>query len=278
MPDVVNVAGIDVGLTLLSPTSGVCRTGPSGDVVDHTYGDYLSRVSKLGAGHSYAVLAIDAPVLPPGVLDYEVRPCEKAFVWGPFQRRCKPGETQVSGNGQALRRGGVETAHAFGRHVQNCQLPCPVPRIFGPLNIAEAFPNAFLGVFLHEDGFDEAPERPEKFDWLYDEWLRRGHLHRLREYLDWPRSEFWDKVARNRQHDERAALVCAMTAIAVVQGQYVAVGEPKGGYFFLPPWELWQPWAKGGLDTNRRDPRLPTKHIEVWIDGERFLEDAALPR
>ena len=76
------VAGIDVGLTLVNPTSGVCRTGPSGEVITHTYIDRLSRLAFLGGNLRFSVPAIDAPVLPEGQLHYHQRSCEKVFVWG----------------------------------------------------------------------------------------------------------------------------------------------------------------------------------------------------
>jgi hypothetical protein len=273
----VDVAGIDVGLTLLERTSGVCRTGVSGEVVDHTFCDYLSRASALGLGHTYAMLAIDGPVLPANTLHYEVRACEKAFVWGAFQKRCKPGESQIPGTGQALRRGGVDAAHSFRQHVADAHLGHMIPQVVAEKNIIEAFPNGFLGVAVPEGTYAAAPGRGDKFDWLYEEWCQQGILGRLKDELDWQRPGFWSEAARNRQHDERAAIVCALTAVAALRGRYVAVGESTGGYFFLPPWSLWQSWAKEALDAARQDRRLP-RAIEVWIDGACFLAKTELPR
>src|ERR1700751_4448229 len=31
------------------------------------------------------------------------------------------------------------------------------------------------------------------------------------------------------------------------QGTAAVIGEPTGGWFWLPPWSLWQRWAKQGL-------------------------------
>jgi hypothetical protein len=59
----MNVAGIDVGLTLIDRTSGVCRTVDQGEVLGHTYIDRLSRLQALGGDEtSFDVLAIDAPL------------------------------------------------------------------------------------------------------------------------------------------------------------------------------------------------------------------------
>src|SRR4030095_8247407 len=137
----------------------------------------------------------------------------KVFVWGEFQKRCKPGESQVRGTGQALRRAGVETAHSFAAAVSSDEFARPFPRVFDGRNIVEAFPNSFLGVSLESAAFDKHPARGEKFDWLYSQWLREGVSERLRSILAWEREAFWTSLANNVQHDERAALVCALTAI-----------------------------------------------------------------
>lgn len=272
----VNVAGIDVGLTLVDRTSGVCRTGDGGEVVAHTYIDRLSRTQALGDEHSFQVLAIDAPVLPMHELHYRPRACEKVFVWGAFQKRCKCGESQVPGTGQALRRAGVDTAHAFVTDVAEGECARPFPRVFGEHNIVEAFPNAFIGVTLAEAKFESTPGRGDKFDWLYDAWIESNVPNRLRAVLDWDRETFWRAVNDNGHHDERAALVCAITALCVLRGMYVAVGEASGGYFFLPPWQMWADWARDALNRNRVDRRLPGR-VDIWIDGTRYTPEDDLP-
>jgi len=98
----------------------------------------------------------------------------------------------------------------------------------------------------------------------------------MTELLHWEEPQFWAAVANNAQHDEQAALICALTALCVWRGNYTAVGDPLGGYFFLPPWELWQQWAKDALHENRRDRRLQTNAL-VWINGHCFQQGADLP-
>ncbi len=271
-----DVAGIDTGLTLIKRTSGVCRTGASGEIVGHTYIDRASRSAALGPAIVYSALAIDAPVLPGGHLDYSRRACERVFAWKPFQKRCKPGASHVSGTGQALRRAGVETAMAFFESVSSQDLAKAFPRVITGRNIVEAFPNAFLGVSLPASVFSVSLKRGVKFDWLYDTWLDQSAIKQLQGLLSWDREEFWRAVWQNKQHDERAALVCAMTAVCVLRGSYVAVGDERGGYFFLPPWSTWASWARQSLDSNRRDARLVTP-VDVWIDGRRYSAHDDLP-
>ncbi len=272
----MNVAGIDVGLTLVDRTSGVCRTGDDGEAVTRTYIDRLSRAHALGTKVILDVLAIDAPVLPRHELHYRPRACEKVFVWGAFQKRCKCGETQVSGTGQALRRAGVDTAHAFAVDVATNECAARFPRVFADHNIVEAFPNAFIGVTLPDEQFGSAPGRGQKFDWLYDRWINWKVTDNLKAVLSWKRAAFWHAVMENKDHDERAALVCALTAVCVLRGLYVAVGEPLGGYFFLPPWDCWSEWARVALNRSRGDRRLPAP-VDIWIAGTRYGQNEDLP-
>lgn len=98
----------------------------------------------------------------------------------------------------------------------------------------------------------------------------------MKAVLDWDREAFWLAVIENKHHDERAALVCALTTLCVLRGLYVAVGEPSGGYFFLPPWDSWAEWARDALKRSRVDRRLPAQ-IDICIDGARYGPKDDLP-
>ena len=53
---------------------------------------------------------------------------------------------------------------------------------------------------------------------------------------------------------------------AVVRNRYVAIGDMHGGYFFLPPWDLWAEWAKRGVSENRQRPEIGSD-LEIWINA-----------
>ncbi|MGH9661806.1 MAG: hypothetical protein ACRD96_24880 [Bryobacteraceae bacterium] len=180
------------------------------------------------------------------------------------------------GTGQALRRAGVDTAWAFSEVSSSDDCAAPFPRVIAERNIVEAFPNAFLGVCLATSVYTASPGRGEKTDWLYEQCVARGIFRGLADRLAWDRPRFWQTVTENRHHDERAALVCAVTALCVLRGEYVAVGDATGGYFFMPPWAMWADWARASLDANRRDSRLGAQ-VEVWIGGALFDSRQALP-
>lgn len=276
----VSIVGIDVGLVLHRPTSGICRTGKDGFLVDHTFIDKLSRQAIVGKQVKIDLLAIDGPILPRGSLNYLTRPVEKVFLWGAFRTRCPSGETR-RGLGAALRRGGCDTASQFA-----CQLTRRVkgqfPRVQVGLPIVEAFPNCFLGVMLEATAYPEPIpkfERGQRFEWLLTLWRRSTAYKALRDLLDWDQDNLWNELSKNSHHEQQAGLICALTGVCVHRNAYVAVGGPVTGYFFLPPWELWQPWAKEGLRVNRLDRRLSqcSEPVEIWISGQRIESTDALP-
>jgi len=273
----VDLLGLDVGLLLTKPTSGICRTGESGLLLAHTYCDRLSRMNCLEPEVRVSVSAIDGPILPTGVLNYDVRPCEQVFTWGLFQRRCKPGRSDVAGTGQALRRAGCDTAAQVSPITSGNDLAVAFPRVQDQTNVVEAFPNAFLGVMVAEHVHALAPRlrRGEKFEWLLNQ-CRNGPFEALRDTLAWDDERLWHQLDTNAHHEEQAALVCALTAACVWAGKYIAVGESALGYFFLPPWETWQPWAKQALDENRDDPSVAAD-ISIWISGTEYATQVALP-
>lgn len=270
-----DIAGIDAGLTMTKPTSGVCRTGTNGFFVGHTYTDKLSRAQALFPVASIDCLGIDAPVLPKNVLHYTPRPVESLFMRGAFQTRCKPGASHVAGTGQALRRSGCDTAIQFAAET-HAQGSFSYPRVQSDHNIVEAFPNAFLGVMLDQQVIDEVPmSRGVKTDTFFSLCNAHGAFSALEEHLDWQDAAFWAAFPTTTNHDDRAALVCAATAVCAHSGKYVAVGYVFGGYFFLPPWPLWRPWARMALETARKERDLCG--IVVVIDDLAFGARDRLP-
>ena len=196
---------------------------------------------------------------------------------GAFQARCKPGASHVGGTGQALRRSGCDTAVQF--KAETCaQGAVPYPRVQADQNIVEAFPNSFLGVMLDEQVIDDAAlNRGEKTDIFFSLCNETGAFRALRQHIGWPDPAFWNAFPTTTQHDELAALVCAATAVCAHVGKYVAVGEPQGGYFFLPPWPLWRPWAKQALLPSWQSTESIHGVVDVWIDGRRYSSNSPLP-
>lgn len=129
---------------------------------------------------------------------------------------------------------------------------------------------------LDNPAYQSMPERKRgrKFEWLLGKCRENGLLDRLAELVDWNDPELRHELLVNSHHEEQARLLCAMTAVCVWQGKYVAMGEPHGGYFFLPPWVLWCDWAKAALNVTRSELE-PV--LDIWIDGKCYGSDDRLP-
>jgi predicted RNase H-like nuclease len=138
--------------------------------------------------------------------------------------------------------------------------------------IAEAFPTSFLGVMLDAGA---VPLHGARSDAYFAHLLgphspnppppSSDRLLGLLERLLPGRRLASGTLAAVRDHEERAAVVCAITALCVAVGEYVAVGDTQNGYIILPPRADdgapgLQPWAWRIISGNQ-----PTAAIDSVI-------------
>jgi Protein of unknown function (DUF429) len=269
----MNFIGLDVGFSARKRSSGVARLNSGVVSVGCATASLESRAVLFGADE-VDVAAIDGPIL--GRDSHDKRACERLFTLGCFQRRCKPGLSHVAGTGQAFRQAGHESARQLSKISSGRELLAKFPRVLEAHNLIEAFPNAFMGVLLPGGCFDRMPKlrRGRKFEWLYDQCRKRNIFDSVIDMIGTATlPSVLQHIKSNRNHDQKAALICLLTATAVAAGRYTAVGDPAGGYFFLPPWEAWALWARQEVETHRRR----VESIEVWIGGVLFNASEPLP-
>lgn len=182
--------------------------------------------------------------MPHGLPGPTSRLVEQALASGGFARRCKAAFSHVPGTGRLLRE---HAGAAADRLIAAAPHPTRCPTVRAAHGIIEAFPNAYLGVCLPDGVYATQPplRRGRKSDWLYDRWLAAEHAV-LFERIGAP-AGLSDAMRITRDHDERAALVCLMTACGVLTGRFVALGEPVGGWITLPPLDCWASWARDAL-------------------------------
>jgi hypothetical protein len=113
------------------------------------------------------------------------------------------------------------------------------------LAVVEAFPTSFLGVLI-ENPSVLSPRRENRSDIFYFHLDQSDGLLDLLHHLLPGRAIRFDTI---KDHDERAALVCALTALCVAAGEYTAVGDDDG-WIVLPPHSLIRPWAWTILSEN----------------------------
>jgi hypothetical protein len=113
--------------------------------------------------------------------------------------------------------------------------------------IAEAFPSTLLGVMLPDPAAVPA-RRSDRSDLFFRHCAEAGILDALLAYLLPGRalSPSWGQVT---DHDDRAALVCALTALAFAAGDFTAVGDGDG-WILLPPRRFVRDWAWADLEAN----------------------------
>jgi len=255
--------GVDVGFSVTRPTTGIaCLDGDQLHIA-RAGSQWESREARIPRGFQPTVIALDGPLLPQGADNLIPRPCESVFIHAPFHNRCKPGLSHW-GRGLELRRAAAEACAQF-----KGALACPAAetdkhsiRRHGP--VVEAFPNAFLGVLMPEKEFRSPPtlRRGRRFDWLYDQVVKTGNLEAtLSRSLELP-AEVWRCLKSETDHELRAALICLLTAAVAVQGTAAVIGDETGGWFWLPPWSLWQPWATQGLTNAARAMALKGRPLD----------------
>lgn len=240
----MHLIGVDIGFAARRRTNGIV-VFRDGKLVRAERLSVDERNTALRELRDVDVVAIDAPLLPPGTAATLPRYCERVFSLGPFQKRCKPGMSHIKGTGQRLREHGQQAAEqllvarSFGSSLR------PLQRVWVDVPIVEAFPNAFLGVAVPNDDYVTATKmkRGGKFDWLYERWIHRGIFRGVVSAAHLP-AEIAARCETETDHDVRAALVCLLTAAFAANGTAVAIGQALEGYFFLPPAHLWSEWAR----------------------------------
>lgn len=108
--------------------------------------------------------------------------------------------------------------------------------------VVEAFPSSFLGLMLPE-GDRESPGRGARSDAYFERLAARGRLDELCDMI-LPGRKLERPFTDVTNHDDRAGLVCALTALCVVSHSFTAVGD-ENGWIVLPPRHFIEPdlWA-----------------------------------
>ena len=234
MAEALKLAGIDVGFSAVRDCTGLAFLDGETLTVAKATSDTENRRSRTPADFLPVVAAFDGPIASETVK----RKCEYTFSKMPFQKRCKPGLSHF-GTGLKLRQATAKTINDF----TGIFMP-------GGTVIVEAFPNLFLGVLLPEEVYQQQPvlKRGQRFDWLYDEVTGREIAEgKMKSVLP---QVFWDRWKFEKDHEQRAALVCLLTAALHHKGLSYMAGDEEGGYFCLPAVQFWEDWAVKGLEAS----------------------------
>jgi hypothetical protein len=250
------VLGIDVGFSERRRTTCFClfRWEPTAAFLTfrRTTADADKRraalISLLGADRKVEAVAVDGPLGPGLCRLTHYRSAEALLSQGKMQKRGKPGQTS-SPTGQLLHHHATVLA-TLALEVADVAPASHVDPIHDR-RIVEAFPNAFLAALLDNSAFTELERNASDVFWR--DLSGSGALVRLCDRL-LPGREIKPRLDLVADHDERAGTVCALTAMAVVRGSYVAIGDPLCGDIILPPTSAWgkgatkEPWLRQALE------------------------------
>lgn len=242
-----NVLGIDVGWSEKRKSSAVCRFFWSRKEVKWEIqrfrafdADREDTIKRVVDNNELLAVAIDGP-LRPGFRDVDCyRGAERLLSRGELRKRIgKPGQSS-SPNGKKLNDQANKSAIALKKH---CRVRKANHKVrIDECAIVEAFPTTFLGVMLKHPASLNRPKNKQKSDIFFAHLAENRSLDQFVKKLlgDRKWSENIDEI---KNHDDRAAFVCALTALCVVAGNFTAVGDDRGGWIILPPQWAFANWA-----------------------------------
>jgi hypothetical protein len=250
------VLGIDVGFSERRRTTCFCllRWTPETATLSFraTTSDPAKRRSALSqllqVDPKLDAVAVDGPLGPGLCALTEYRAAEALLSQGQMQKRGKPGQTS-SPTGKKLHQHANDLA-ALALELGQVEGSSHLEPIH-PNCVVEAFPNAFLAALMDEGDFGTLSRNASDVYWsrLCVSGALLGLISKMLpgRVVSPPLDEVID-------HEERAGTVCALTALSVVRGSYVAVGDPVCGDIILPALAFWgkaatgEPWLRVMLD------------------------------
>jgi hypothetical protein len=242
------VVGIDVGSSPLRRSSAVCRLEWTGQRFWWTIRRFRAVpderdavISETIGERALLAAAFDGPFR--GALD-EIgvyRTAERVLTRRVFRERIgKPGQSSTP-VGRALNNATNDCVRSVLRHHV---APASHAGAVHRRAVAEAFPSSFMGVMLDGPDWPEVT-RGNRSDVYFQRMAAEGRFAELMAQL-LPGRRGAQAFEDVRNHDDRAGLICAMTAVGIAAGRYVAVGDDEG-WIVLPPAELMARWAREAL-------------------------------
>ena len=252
LPHTGSVLGVDIGWSSTRPSSAACRFDWNEKKVSWSIERFRaleaerSDVLRRVANQPLLAAAFDGPLRSDLEVIGRYRIAEQLLTRGLRPLIGKPGQASTP-VGRLLNSHANACAKAvLDMSVVGNALHTQAIHVSA---IVEAFPSSFLGVLIR-DPLALGVRRRTRSDSFYLHLAKSGGLLSLLKYLLPGRSpeKSFETVM---DHDERASVACALTALCVAAGDYAAVGN-EDGWIILPPPALIQTWAWKILTENAR--------------------------
>lgn len=257
-----SVIGIDIGCSPVRRSSAICRLDWSETEIVWTIRRFRTveperqeAIAALCGGQPVLAAALDGPLQPGFGIIGRYRTAERMLT-----RRLRP---LIGKPGQSSAPvGKLLNFHANACALHLLQLSALLPATHAvridDSAVAEAFPSAFLGLMI-EDPAALSARRGDRSDVFFRHLAESGGLDALLRHCLPGRSPSaaFSGVAH---HDDRAALVCALTALCLARGDFVAVGDDDG-WIILPPRRLIRPAQWALLEANAAEAPGAPLHV-----------------
>jgi hypothetical protein len=263
LPDSGSVVGIDVGYSRTRRSSAVCRLDWDTTTVrwciersTAVEPERTSIIAKVAGKEMILAASFDGPLRRGLNVIGEYRVAERMLTKRLQPLIGKPGQA----NAPVGRQLNIHANACAGILLKSANLQRSTHKVaIDDLAISEAFPSSFLGLMIADPASLDARRR-NRSDTFSKYLAANGVLNLLLDHFlagRKPDSAF----ATVENHDDRAALVCALTALSVAGGDFVAVGNGEG-WIILPPTSFIQPWAWEKLQQNNSEERRESLHVE----------------
>lgn len=249
-----SILGVDVGFSLTRDSSAICRLDWSVSDVSWTIKRFRAiepeqteTLGELAAVKPLAAAAFDGPLMRgfPTINRYRI--AEQMLTRRLGRKIGKPGTSNVP-VGIKLNNAANICAQIVKTHASIA--PAAHWQAIDDLAIIEAFPSSFLGLMLSDPAL-LTTERNNRSDVYFEANTKNGTLQRLLTAL-LPNRRSKNDFAEVTNHDDRAALICALTALCVAMNDYTAIGD-EYGTITLPPKRFIQPEYLEDLAVNHAE-------------------------
>lgn len=250
LPESGSVLGIDIGCSPKRRSSAICRIDWRGDALTWSIKRFRAdeeerraTISEL-ADRPCLAAAFDGPLRSDLDVIGRYRLAERMLTVGLASAIGKPGQASAP-IGKLLNHNANLCARAVLELgiVDDARHRLAIHRTA----IVEAFPTSFLGVMIAEpEGLNA--RRGDRSDVFYTHLVTTGVMQVLIGRL-LPGRRLAD-LSSVTNHDDRAGLICALTALCIAADDYTAVGDRDNGWIIMPPADMVQPWARHVLRRN----------------------------
>lgn len=256
------VIGIDVGCSPARRSSAICRLEWSATTISWEIARFRAAeperenaIATLAAGRPILAAAFDGPIRRGFEIIGRYRTAERMLTRRLRPLIGKPGQSSAP-VGRLLNHHANECV----RHlVQYADLHAAGHGIaIDDRAIVEAFPSSFLGLMI-ADPVHLAARRGDRSDTFFQYLVTQGVLSALIAHC-LPDRQLVRDLASVVNHDDRAALICALSALCVAAGDFVAVGDDDG-WIILPPRQLIQAEQWSLLELNAQEENAEVLHI-----------------